>query len=126
MRYVGDSNLDWGQDLRRLRAFVDTQQIDRIALAYFGGSSPRYELGQRYLPWHSALGPYKGWLAISVTSWQIAHVLRASQPEDAYEWLQGKVPAARIGYSILVYDLRDIHLPCPYAPDAGQCEEVRP
>jgi 4-amino-4-deoxy-L-arabinose transferase-like glycosyltransferase len=63
-RYVGDSNLDWGQDLRRLRAFVDTQQIDRIAVAYFGGSSPSYELGRRYLPWNSALGPYKGWLAV--------------------------------------------------------------
>jgi hypothetical protein len=125
-RYVGDSNLDWGQDLRRLRAFVDTQQIDRIAVAYFGGSSPYYELGQRYLPWHSTLGPYKGWLAVSVTSWQIAQALRASHPEDAYAWLQGRVPVARIGYSILVYDLRDIQLPCPHAPEAHGCEAVRP
>jgi hypothetical protein len=125
-RYVGDSNLDWGQDLRRLRAFVDTQQIDRIAVAYFGGSSPRYELGRRYLPWHAALGPYKGWLAVSVTSWQIAHALRASQPEHAYAWLQGQVPVTRIGYSILVYDLRHLQLPCPHALEAQGCETVRP
>jgi hypothetical protein len=72
---------------RDLRAFVDTQEIDRIAVAYFGGSSPPYELARRYLPWHSALGPYKGWLAVSVTSWQIARALQASHPEDAYEWL---------------------------------------
>ena len=113
MRYVGDSNLDWGQDLCRLRAFVDAHQIDKIAVDYFGSSSLRYELGQRYLPWQSALGPYKGWLAVSVTNWQIAQTLRASRPEHAYAWLQGKVPIARIGYSILVYDLRDLRLPCP-------------
>jgi 4-amino-4-deoxy-L-arabinose transferase-like glycosyltransferase len=126
VHYVGDSNLDWGQDLRRLRAFVDAQQIDRIAVAYFGGSSPPYELGRRYLPWRSAWGPYRGWLAISVTSWQIARALWASQPDDAFEWLRGREPVARIGYSILVYDLRDLHVPRPHAPDAAQCEGVRP
>jgi hypothetical protein len=124
--YVGDSNLDWGQDLRRLRAFVDRRQIDRIAVAYFGGSSPPYELGRRYLPWRSALGPFKGWLAISVTSWQIAQALRASHPDDAFEWLRGQLPVARIGYSILVYDLRDLQLPCPHALETLGCEAVRP
>jgi hypothetical protein len=72
------------------------------------------------------LGPYKGWLAVSVTSWQIARALQASHPEDAYEWLQGKVPVASIGYSILVYDLHDLHLPCPHALEALGCEVVRP
>ena len=71
MRYVGDSNLDWGQDLWRLRAFVDAHQIDKIAVDYFGSSSPAMSWAND-TSWQSAAGPYKGWLAVSVTNWQIA------------------------------------------------------
>ena len=56
--FVVDSNLDWGQDLRRLRTFVDAAGIETIAVDYFGQSSPSYVLGEKYLPWRSALGPF--------------------------------------------------------------------
>ncbi|MEK7097695.1 MAG: hypothetical protein AAB906_02515, partial [Patescibacteria group bacterium] len=39
-KYVADSNLDWGQDLKRLAVFVDKNHIDKIRLNYFGGGSP--------------------------------------------------------------------------------------
>jgi 4-amino-4-deoxy-L-arabinose transferase-like glycosyltransferase len=108
--YVVDSNLDWGQDLRRLRAFVETQEIDKIAVNYFGTSLDRFELGERLIPWHSALGPYKGWLAVSATVLKLAHAwwdpALGHKAEDSYAWLQGKEPVAKIGYSIFVYDLR--------------------
>jgi 4-amino-4-deoxy-L-arabinose transferase-like glycosyltransferase len=108
--YVVDSNLDWGQDLRRLRAFVDAHQIERIAVDYFGGSSPAYELGERYLPWESAKGPYAGWLAVSASLLHVAQgrwdPALAHPAEDSYAWLQGHAPVAKIGYSIWVFDLR--------------------
>jgi 4-amino-4-deoxy-L-arabinose transferase-like glycosyltransferase len=107
MNYTVDSDLDWGQDLRRLRAFVDTHRIDRIAVDYFGTSPPRYELGQRYLPWRSALGPYQGWLAVSAYALQTAQG-RRNAPEQTYAWLRGITPVAKVGHSIFVYDLRDI------------------
>jgi hypothetical protein len=85
---VVDSNLDCGQDLRRLGTFVEVQRIDAIAGDYFGTSSPQYELGERFIPWRSALRPYAGWLAVSATTLHIAQgrwdpALR-QQPEEAY------------------------------------------
>jgi hypothetical protein len=35
-----DSNLDWGQGLKRIRAYMDREGIDRIGLAYFGHVDP--------------------------------------------------------------------------------------
>jgi 4-amino-4-deoxy-L-arabinose transferase-like glycosyltransferase len=109
-RYVVDSNLDWGQDLRRLRRFVDAQGIDRITVDYFGTSSARYELGEKLVPWRSALGPYEGWLAVSATVLKVAQARWETQlghkAEDSYRWLEGKKPVAKIGYSIFVFDLR--------------------
>jgi hypothetical protein len=41
-----DSNLDWGQDLGRLKRYMDAHGVERIKLAYFGMASPR-QLGLR-------------------------------------------------------------------------------
>lgn len=39
-RILLDSNIDWGQGLKRVRAFMDREKIDRIGLAYFGHVDP--------------------------------------------------------------------------------------
>jgi 4-amino-4-deoxy-L-arabinose transferase-like glycosyltransferase len=110
-RYAVDSNLDWGQDLRRLRAFVEGHNIDQIAVDYFGGGSPAYELGAKYIPWESAKEPYPGWLAVSVGLLRLAQARWDPALEhsaaDTYAWLQGKRPVAQIGYSMAVFDLRN-------------------
>src|SRR5262245_43377175 len=41
-RYLGDSNIDWGQDLPGLARFVHDHRIDRVRLAYFGGGSAEF------------------------------------------------------------------------------------
>jgi hypothetical protein len=110
--YVVDSNLDWGQDLQRLGAFVEAEGIEKIAVDYFGQSSPPYELGEKYVPWRSALGPYHGWLAVSATVLMVAQARWAPELghriEDSYQWLMDKEPVAKIGYSIFVFDLRAV------------------
>jgi 4-amino-4-deoxy-L-arabinose transferase-like glycosyltransferase len=127
-RYVADSNLDWGQDLRRLRAFVEAHQIDSIAVDYFGGGSVAYELGAKAIPWSSVQGPYPGWLAISATvltsaqgRWDPA---LGWQPDEAYGWLHGQAPVATIGYSIVVFDLR--HLRAEPKPEHLRGEQGSP
>lgn len=107
--YVID--FDWGQDLIRLRNFIAAHQIEKIALDYFGTSSPAYELGEKFVPWRSAQGPPTGWLAVSALRLKIA---QGQWPpdlehpvEDAYEWLRGKKPVAKIGYSIFVFDMQN-------------------
>jgi 4-amino-4-deoxy-L-arabinose transferase-like glycosyltransferase len=107
--YVVD--FDWGQDLIRLRNFLAAHHIEKIALDYFGTSSPSYELGEKFVPWRSAQGPPPGWLAVSALRLKIA---QGQWPpdlghpvEDAYEWLRGKRPVIKLGYSIFVFDMQN-------------------
>ena len=37
-----DFNLDWGQDLKGLRQWMDKNRINLIGLSYFGTTGPRY------------------------------------------------------------------------------------
>ena len=39
-RILLDSNIDWGQGLKRVRAYMDREGIDQIGLAYFGHVDP--------------------------------------------------------------------------------------
>ncbi|MCH7989874.1 MAG: glycosyltransferase family 39 protein, partial [Planctomycetes bacterium] len=70
-----DSNLDWGQDLGRLKEFVEAHQIDDLHLAYFGTMPPQ-EYGIRFrLP--ASRHPEPGWYAVSVNFVQgRPHVVR--------------------------------------------------
>lgn len=40
-RFLADSNLDWGQDLIRLREYLNRQDEGKIKLAYFGSTYPQ-------------------------------------------------------------------------------------
>lgn len=108
-RYAVDSNYDWGQDLRRLKEFVEKNDIETIAVDYFGGGNPRYYLGNKFNPWWSAKGPASGWFAISATFQMGAFGKTAPgfirKPEDSYLWLQDYQPVAKAGESIFIYRL---------------------
>ncbi len=106
-----DSNLDWGQDLLQLKAYVDKQPDRRWAIAYFG-SVPPGELGLQYdLP--PARQPQPGSYAVSVNYVQgRPHVVFDQQghPQpvglDEYGYLRAFQPTKRIGASILIYQIR--------------------
>lgn len=104
-----DSNYDWGQDLKRLGDYVRENNIEHIAVDYFGGGQPKYYLGDKYETWQSSRGPASGWFAISATFRQSAFGRPVAgfvkKPEDSYEWLRSLEPVARIGYSIFLYKL---------------------
>jgi hypothetical protein len=118
--YVTDSNLDWGQDLKRLAKWTDEftppagtafagREIKKIKVDYFGGSDTKYYLGDKYEPWHGDWNPKdaKGkWLAISATFLQGGRGLPApgfNQPNGYYRWLYEYEPVTVIGNSIFVY-----------------------
>ncbi|AKM78652.1 TPA: phospholipid carrier-dependent glycosyltransferase [Candidatus Wolfebacteria bacterium] len=115
---VTDSNYDWGQDLKRLDTFVEENNIDRIAINYFGGGSPRYYLGDKAVDWNSTMGNPKQegieWFAISVNNLQSAignpRAGFERKPEDEYLWLLKEkdphTPNARAGTSIFIYHLK--------------------
>jgi 4-amino-4-deoxy-L-arabinose transferase-like glycosyltransferase len=107
-RYLVDSNLDWGQDLKRLARYQRGRGIGTLHLAYFGTADPNY-YGIEYdcLPSLGLLAcddapiPRRGTLAVSATCLQGG----CTQDPSAYRWLLSETPVAKIGYSIFVYEL---------------------
>jgi hypothetical protein len=108
-KYVVDSNLDWGQDMKKLTTFVEQNKINKIKVDYFGGTSPKYYLGEKFEPWSSSKGQPEtnSWLAVSLTFLQNSQGQPVSgferKAEDGYSWLQDKKPFSRIGYSMFIY-----------------------
>ncbi len=111
-RFVADSNLDWGQDIKRLGQWMDANSIQHVSLDYFGWSDPVYYLGQKYIYttgsyWKDAKdfikrNPSDGWIAISATFYQEA-TNRAEPGRSTYRWLMDYEPIAVIGNSIFVW-----------------------
>jgi len=107
--YVTDSNLDWGQDLKRLAKWVDEQEIKKIKVDYFGGATAEYYLGNKFERWWAERDPKyaKGsWLAISATFLQQNRAIPTkgfSKSTNSYFWLNQYQPVTVIGNSIFVY-----------------------
>ena len=110
-RYLADSNIDWGQDLKRLKAWMNEQKVDHINLAYFGVAEPSYYGINRTDLWGttipgvapSAMGPptLPGYVAVSVTL--LDGVPFGERERQFYAPLREREPAAKIGGSIRVY-----------------------
>ncbi|MEZ4512658.1 MAG: glycosyltransferase family 39 protein [Chloroflexota bacterium] len=111
-----DSNVDWGQDLLRLRYWMRANNVDHINLAWFGTADPGY-YGINYTPlpgvgrqsFYAQWGnppfntqqPEPGVYAISVDSyWEVP-----LPPDQKYvfPWFRSQPPSTRVGYSILIY-----------------------
>ena len=99
-RYVTDSNVDWGQDLKRLSEFVEKRAIPKIHLDYFGGGDPAYYLEEKYQALSSCSEPLKGWVAVSAVSYQES---RRNPACDYRRWLPLRKLVTKIGYAIFVF-----------------------
>lgn len=112
--YVVDSNLDWGQDLKRLNWWLEKNKIAKIYVDYFGGSDAKHYLGDKYLQWWSSRGQAKEmtesrYLAVSATFLQNERGLPVpgfKEQMGRYRWLDHEKLVAKIGYSIFVYEVR--------------------
>lgn len=108
-RVLVDSDLDWGQDLRRLRDTLQARQVDSVTMAYFGSAVPEmYGIPVR-ARWKRDL-PVRGWFVVSTTLRQRGPAaLRNGQWElhpDALAWLNDYTPVATIGRSLALYEIR--------------------
>jgi hypothetical protein len=104
-----DSNLDWGQDLKPLKKWMDKNcGAQRINLAYFGNADPAYyDIRCTYLPGSPFFakdkieGPWiPGYVAVSVNN---LHNAADETVRAFYKPLLEREPVAVIGYSIRVY-----------------------
>ena len=107
--YVVDSNLDWGQDFKRLVKWADENKIDKLYVDYFGGTVGEYYLGNRLIPWSGEkdykLLPPESYLAVSATFRQqcFGEPINGFKPLNCYQWLKDYQPMQTIGNSIFVY-----------------------
>ena len=113
-RYLVDSNIDWGQDLLRLRTWVAENDVGELRLGWFGTADPDYYglayeplpgsprqpfYGQWTAPPFNTSAPEPGIYALSASSlWELP------LPEkNVYPWFRARQPDDRVGYSILIY-----------------------
>ncbi len=107
-KYLVDSNLDWGQDLKGLKRYMEAHGITRIWLSYFGSASPDYyKIAYNLLPSFLIVDPSlererTSYVAISATNLQAAYLepLGFGAPFEGFKQQQ---PIATIGYSIFLY-----------------------
>jgi hypothetical protein len=93
-RVLVDSDLDWGQDFRRLTIRLRALQVPSVSLAYLGTA----DLKREDLPPYVLLGPDQratGWIAVS-------ELARIHAPER-FRWLDAYTPRERVGKSIDLY-----------------------
>ena len=102
-QFLVDSNLDWGQDLKRLADILHDREINEITIKYFGSA----DLSRHGLPTIRKLVPYEfttGWIAISITNLKTGNYF---SPYDHYSWLEQFEPIESVGKSMKLYHILD-------------------
>ncbi len=98
-----DSDLDWGQDLERLRHEVVARGIERLAMRVHG---------PEYLIFKAPKGQNRPFAEImplvpnaETTGWVAVSLTRLKLEPEGFEWLAAHEPVARIGSSVLLYNI---------------------
>ena len=110
-KYLVDSNLDWGQDLKGLKRWMDQNHVPHINLSYFGTADPAYyKINCIHLPGApfydeqlARMPVLPGYVAVSATN--LRGVYFDEQSRNFYWPLLEMKPVAVIGYSIYVYQV---------------------
>ncbi|MFA6391432.1 MAG: glycosyltransferase family 39 protein [Patescibacteria group bacterium] len=101
-KYVTDSNIDWGQDVIKLKRYLDANNINEYYFTYFGSLWTSY-YGIPFQPVprltnQEELDKLDRIVAISISA--------LYSNDGTYKALRSIEPDDRIGYSINIYDFR--------------------
>jgi hypothetical protein len=109
-RRLVDSNLDWGQDLKRLAAWLRQNPAPGLKLSYFGSADPAYYgIESETLPGYTAPHAPRitreirpgDVLAVSATNLQGVYL--DAEDRALMARVRALRPIARVGYSIFVF-----------------------
>jgi hypothetical protein len=106
-RILLDANYDWGQGLKRVRAYMDAHHLPEIGLAYFGHVDPAI-YGIR---WHFPAPSRPGPVAVSANflhgypyaTYADGRILPV--PPNAFTWIARYPRTADIGGGMFVYEV---------------------
>lgn len=115
IHYLADSNLDWGQDLKRVAKFADRKGWKKVHLAYLGGVDPRI-YGLDWVPWDEddLKGPRPGrTYLVNASFLQLGVLSYPSVRPIAESWLADRIPDGRIGDAWYYFEVpgRDLSNP---------------
>lgn len=103
-RILDDSNLDWGQDLRRLAAWLDRHDTGRVRLLYpWIGRPAHYGIDSEPMEardWH---GPPRPGTYVVASVWLVRGLYEARTRGLPTDWLTRYRPVGRVGTSFFVY-----------------------
>jgi hypothetical protein len=103
-RVLDDSNLDWGQDLRRLATWLDRHEVGRVRLLYpWIGRPEHYGIDHQPMEvrdWH---GPPRPGTYVVATVWLVRGLHEARARGVPTDWLARYEPIGRVGNSFFVY-----------------------
>lgn len=78
-KYLADSNLDWGQDIYRLKTYLNEHNINQIYIVYpWDGDAALTNAGINFVPLYPEDRNVKGKVVVSATYYET----------DAYAWLK--------------------------------------
>jgi predicted membrane-bound mannosyltransferase len=106
--WLDDSNVDWGQGLKQLKAWTDANARGRkIRLAYFGSFTPEaYGLQCERVGVEQLMqAPTPGLYVVSAHLVARVPALAGRFQQGAAEWLR-QTPVAIVGHSLYVYEVR--------------------
>lgn len=112
LQYLSDSNIDWGQDLRRFARIVKEKPLGKVRLAYFGTDNVWAYLSDKEVetiapPWGGIpaasryLRPEPGVYAISATL--LTGQFFPEQYRDYYQEFRRRKPFLKAGHSLFLF-----------------------
>ena len=103
--YLADSNIDWGQDVKKLVKWLDAHGTRKAGVCYFGNAQMAYygvqETGIPAPLDRQGWDQLDGWVVVNVTMLQGVYGPLADMAP-----VRLKDPVARIGWTMYVYDFR--------------------
>lgn len=108
-KYMDDSNIEWGQDLKRLKKFIDENPKTKVvyvwrqgdrALDYYGIGRERNIIDLKENWWAKPKGAY----AVSSHFLVRAKIISRTMKDPSLDWASLYQPAKKIGQSFFIYE----------------------
>jgi hypothetical protein len=98
-----DSDLDWGQDLKRLAKRLHEAGAREVAFLPLTLGDIEHEMGLPAIQGMDVQRPSRGWNAVGVTCWKELRLGLGDRYPEAALWPDRIAPTERVGKSMLLY-----------------------
>jgi hypothetical protein len=118
IHYLADSNLDWGQDQKRLAETAKRRGWGKVHLAYFGGIDPGF-YGLDWQPWVESdlKAPQPGTVyVINASFLQLAPEAYPPTSAIALGWIAERTPTGKVGDSWYYFEIPGTPVKLPHDP----------